>query len=445
LPSANSTHTLSIPDIGALSDEEMARLFPHADGRWSEQTKALMARHGTTKLALNASWARTWQDWTCPCCRRHKRDIVRVTAGGVLLCQLEWHHDHLEDYARKLIGTMAPPVREVAPDDGDVSRVFRIEHREQIMGLLHRFERTLICIDCNLADAQAKQELRREMDKDFSFTPREIQSFIQVAPNRPHEIDVQKAWLALTEANAEFHDLMHFARLMGERLSQGRHRREIVPSQHSLRHRGAELRAILWDQCPDVSENDLEMQFSDRSVARDGDGSSLREKPKPKATAPSADVFAKLDASMKETSKTWAEAGEAWCCTACGRSKFEIARKSRKNEWVAKVQTITDYDLNDDVHDESGPLLEVTGFAHVGICQDCRIIVTQTKQALNASNPNCLTIADLQKLTQPAQPHRMHDYDTAEAIRMARANAPIHEAIARFKGKHQLDAGYPLA
>lgn len=94
--------TLAIPDITRLADEELAALAPFRDGRWSTQTKALLAQFSATKLDLNRGWASTREHWTCPCCQRGKAHIARVSSGGVLLCRLEYHHDHLVDRAKRI-------------------------------------------------------------------------------------------------------------------------------------------------------------------------------------------------------------------------------------------------------------------------------------------------------------------------------------------------------
>jgi hypothetical protein len=94
--------TVEIPAVEQLLDEDLAALAHMRDGRWSAQTKALLERFGTTKLDLNSGWASTWTRWSCPCCRREKGQIARLSSGGVLLCRLEFHHDHLADFAKRI-------------------------------------------------------------------------------------------------------------------------------------------------------------------------------------------------------------------------------------------------------------------------------------------------------------------------------------------------------
>lgn len=56
---AGYTVTLAIPDITRLADEALALFAPFRDGRWSAQTKALLAQFSATKLDLNRGWTST--------------------------------------------------------------------------------------------------------------------------------------------------------------------------------------------------------------------------------------------------------------------------------------------------------------------------------------------------------------------------------------------------
>ena len=54
-----------MPDLRAVSDEDLESLLPQADGAWSRQTKALMLSLGAQKLNLNSNWAEVRRDWVC--------------------------------------------------------------------------------------------------------------------------------------------------------------------------------------------------------------------------------------------------------------------------------------------------------------------------------------------------------------------------------------------
>lgn len=112
------------------------------------------------------------EDWQCPGCARTKYQILRWTmlypnkpsrrpgwAGGY-----HKHHDHAAD---KYIYTGRPS------------------------WFTPRFEPTVVCEQCNSADASAKRKLG--LPKDFSFSPGEIGQFVLAFAHGRHLIDYEKA------------------------------------------------------------------------------------------------------------------------------------------------------------------------------------------------------------------------------------------------------------
>jgi hypothetical protein len=105
------------------------------------------------------------ENWQCPGCNRSKFEVLRWTmlfpklptrhegwAGGYHV-----HHDHGPEH----LG--GPP----------------------------RFERTVICEQCNSADATAKRKLK--LPDWFSFAPDEIGLFVLPIPHGFHKIDYDRA------------------------------------------------------------------------------------------------------------------------------------------------------------------------------------------------------------------------------------------------------------
>lgn len=98
------------------------------------------------------------ENWQCPGCTRTKYQILRWTtlfphipaarrpgwAGGY-----HTHHDHAGD---RYLWTKSPS------------------------WFVPRFEPTVVCEQCNSADASAKRKLK--LPKDFSFSPTEIRQFV---------------------------------------------------------------------------------------------------------------------------------------------------------------------------------------------------------------------------------------------------------------------------
>lgn len=138
------------------------------------------------------------------------------------------------------------------------------------MLLVERFELTLICIDCNLAEGRAKLELAKEIDNDFTFTPSEIASFIGVAPNRLHEIDLNKAQAAWLLAKDDVADRLDFTRRMAQRIASGRHRRQVATGERLVSY--MQDRDIIYDlfqrASPDKRRFDLANTIEARSTSQ---------------------------------------------------------------------------------------------------------------------------------------------------------------------------------
>jgi hypothetical protein len=191
-------------NINELSDEELSRAFTRRDGRWSKSTQRMLRKFKTTKLDLNENWANQSQGWVCPACGRSKDEIVRITDRGVLLARLELHHDHLHDYlSRRLCDEFGGKWPSKIP-----AGTYDLEHLGSIM--IERFEKIVICADCNTADAVMKQR-SPDIHKNFSFRPDEIIQFVNARPNRSHEFYDKKAIRIWESEKADFDLRLAFA------------------------------------------------------------------------------------------------------------------------------------------------------------------------------------------------------------------------------------------
>lgn len=429
--------TIEVPDIDGLSDERLSDIARMRDGRWSNQTKALLARFDTTKMDLNSGWASTWTGWRCPCCQRDKLQIARVSPGGVLLCRLEFHHDHIGDLAKRVFRERNPR-NEERDINIQVSRA-----KDALMPLVERFEPTLICIDCNLAEGRAKLELAKEIDTDFTFSPSEIATFITTAANRVHEIDIENARLAWTAAKDDFADRIDFAMRMAQRIASGRHRREVAPGQRlfgPLQERDIIYRLFTAATPPDYRHR-LGALIEARSVCNDSAGRSPKPKRKAAVRSPTDGEFAAVEAVQGET-KTWTQAGPDWLCPCCGRSKREICRKSNRGRWTARIHRVVEYVLEDD--DESlvrrrslTPSQIIIGsYRQILICHDCRNVTAELSRRKAGFDEQSLTLDDLRELVGNATPHSPHAVDFEQATAMAIANVPLREAIESYREHH---------
>jgi rubredoxin len=117
-------------------------------------------------------------DWRCPCCHRLKAEIARLDKNGNLCCPVVRHHDHFE---------------ECVADHIDYRSMGKLAWglRETLDNSFVRFQPTMICGDCNVAEPVAKAIVKAPAE--FSFTPFEIAIFIDVTPSNPHVVDPDRA------------------------------------------------------------------------------------------------------------------------------------------------------------------------------------------------------------------------------------------------------------
>ena len=435
---AGTQISILVPDILRLGDDDMSAIARDRDGRWSDLTKRLLVEFRTQKLDLNRGWAATWTGWSCPCCKRNKHQIVRLTSGEVLLCHLELHHDHLDDYVKRIFREI-----KLSSEDPDL-RVQASRAEGALRSLVERFERTLICVDCNLADARAKSELREEIELHFTFTPSEIAQFIEVQDNQIHEIDIARARRIWTNAREDFKDRIDFARRMAMRIEKGRHRREVAPGQRL--NGQPQTRDICFQLCaeqlPDIYRLHLGEAIEARSVARDGVGATKKPSRKQKGQPPTDAEFASLDADQRSKNKPWRDAGEGWKCPCCERSKRDICRRSNRGKWTAKIQRFDGFELETRKEQLWRRRLDGAGDIVISapkpewVCHDCRGIVTQLRQRRPDLETRVLTLENLRELAALPAANVAHEVDFTRAEEMIIEKSAFLDAITEFE-EHQ--------
>lgn len=439
--------TITIPNIESMSDEDFAYFARMHDGRWSDQTKAMMLRFGTDKLNLNRAWAGATQFWSCPCCKRTKPEIARLTSSGVLLCAIESHHDHLGDKAgdrfKEIIGTSE-------------DREFTIQREHAKYGMLQfveRFQRTLICIDCNVAETAAKDLLGNVTDdtfklrkREFSFSPMEIAGFIKPVANKVHELDADAVRETWNRVKPDIIDRMDFCERMARRFVNGKNRREVAVGTCERREMDDHLIIMerVREAIPELSRgNSIATRVMIRSVARDAVRRSARPKTKPATRAITDANYAKLDAA-NAGQKHWPRVCDGWRCACCHRPKREICRLSNKKVWHAKIHALRDW-----IFDETEPNarywrapLENTNLMIVDhvpslVCQDCRHVVSEIQRMDDSVDYNALTIADMAESITTIVSHQLHEIDYQFAIQRAHENDDIVAAVEAYHTHEQ--------
>jgi len=421
---------LAIPDLDTAPDEVIESILRTRDGRWSQQTKAMLAKAGVERLALNDAWASTPMSWLCPCCQRYKPDIARLTASGFLLCQLDYHHDHLNDRAKAIFRQNNP-----WPEDLD-ARGQLVRAIDSCRALIERFSTTLLCIDCNAAEGAAKLALKGEVDPNFSFSPKEIAGFITARPNQVHAIDIERARQIWTTVKPIFEDLADFAGVLSKRVATGLHRKEGRPAWGLGRTLSDPeiIHHLLVDQAGDrYRPYRLAGQLDARSRSAAGAGASKRPKRQSGGLPPSAEEFAGFDAE-RVIYAPWRKATADWRCAVCDRTKTEIFRKSNAGRWTGNVHEVSDFVLETDPENLSYRLAErgrpiLGGHRGALICHDCRNVIAETKRRCPGLTDWGLTLADLRDVITEVRPNGRLEVDFPAAIERGQANGDFVGAV----------------
>lgn len=432
--------SILVPSIEQLDDEGMRAIAPLRDGRWSEQTKSILAKFGTQTLSLNRSWAATWTGWTCPCCGRSKPQIARLASSGTVLCHLEQHHDHLEEFLKRRFSA-------VDLQSDERNHRIQISHAEAALRpLVERFERTLICVDCNLADGRVKLALRDEVDSHFTFTPSEIVEFITVSDNHIHEVNITTAHSIWVDAQEDFHDRIDFVKRMATRIAKGRHKREIALGQ-KLRGQ-VQTRDVVYQLCaeqlPSIHSLHLGEMIDSRSVARGRVGETPQRSKKHGGRPPTDAEFAAINAAQTSTNRHWREAGEEWACACCERTKREICRRSNRGAWTAKIHSFEELEFETDTEQLSmrrrngGGDIVISAPRRELICQDCRGIVSQFRQRSADLHARVLSLEDLRILVACSTKNAAHDIDFQRVEEMIVERSAFLDAIDEFEAHQRL-------
>ncbi|MCF6445684.1 hypothetical protein [Nereida sp. MMG025] len=432
--------SIVVPSIEQLDDEGMRAIAPLRDGRWSEQTKSILAKFGTQMLSLNRSWAATWTGWTCPCCGRSKPQIARLASSGTVLCHLEQRHDHLEEFLKRRFSAV-----DLQGDERD--HRIQISHAEAALRpLVERFERTLICVDCNLSDGRVKLALRDEVDSHFTFTPSEIAEFITVSDNHLHEVNITTAHSLWVDAQEDFYDRIDFVKRMAKRIAKGRHKREIALGQKL--HRQVQTRDVVYQLCaeqlPSIHSLHLGEIIDSRSVARGGLGETLQRSKKHGGGPPTDAEFAAINAAQASTNRHWREAGEAWACPCCERAKREICRRSNRGAWTARIHSFEELEFETDTEQLSMRRQNGAGDIVISaprrelICQDCRGIVSQFRQRSADLDARVLSLEDLRILVACSTKNAAHDIDSERVEEMIVDRSAFLDAIDEFEAHQRL-------
>jgi|HubBroStandDraft_1064217.scaffolds.fasta_scaffold75127_1 rubredoxin len=424
-----------------LSDERMQLHFSEWDGRWSHQTKLALERFGAKGLDLNENWSLCAPYWTCPACRRSKNEIFRLSKRGILLAKLELHHDHLRDRiwhrARELFG-------EKWLETFPKSSIMILDH---IKELASRFDRCLLCSECNAADGKVKARFRVEIDTRFSFTAQEIGAFIHPRAGQDHTIDEARAYSIWQAEKVNFFGrikliddlLSHTVRGQLTRDSAGMsYARGIVSAFDTL----SLLAHSFQLEARDTERATLLSGFRNEFLARSTQRDSAKLTPansREKLLRPTDDEYALYVDPV--STKTWRALAEDWTCPVCDRVKRQILRKSKTGKWTGGVRSHYECTLEADaiaianrcrLFPDFRNDIFVREITPMMLCSDCAGISVAVSQRDQSIRDPYLSVADRRACIRLSQPHSPHDIDFEAASHRALANDSYRPAFSAW-------------
>ncbi|WP_404973095.1 hypothetical protein [Vibrio campbellii] len=297
------------------------------DSEFTFSTRKLVSQFNADGAHLNRWWVMTPVSWQCPCCKRSKGEIVRLNKNNYLTCQLHEHHDHMKDVVKELFESFSVKQNIIVADE--LSEKFAIKTAFS----LSAYDNTVVCFDCNKADADAKKIVNAH--KSFSFSPKQIGEFLVVTANKEHQIDVHKAQGMWQEAKPIFELRLkmaeNFARIAAEKKDW------YQPSDNTAKNIERKAR---WqfgvNGVTEVNKYEPERVLYTPEPFK-GKNSSWREKVNPQTRfRPSSKQLEHLASTR---GKYWNRYDENWLCPCCSRDKFTCVRPSKKNPWVLEIKS----------------------------------------------------------------------------------------------------------
>ena len=297
------------------------------DGIASPNSLMLVSRLGATTFDMNSWWVKTPQDWVCPACGRDKSDIARLNTKGEIMCHLVEHHDHMKDVLKRRFQELSVIRETIVADE----RAESFAKRSATM--ISAYENTIICVDCNNADASAKKAA--EVCRDFSFSPQELRRIIKSLPNRAHEVDVAIA------TDVWFHQQTTFSL----RMKIANQIAKIAANNEHWFQRGD------FGSCPDTINRSASQIVSSRAafgVLAKLAGPKKKNPVKPlaswRATTHSRPKIAPTQNEIEHAGQVgsprlWSEIGDKWQCPACRRNRREIVRRNNDGEWFFPISS----------------------------------------------------------------------------------------------------------
>lgn len=422
---------VSVPDFSKIADDDLAAYITDCDGKWSPLIRSAMLDLGATGLDLNERWAEKPQDWRCPACNRHKREIVRLTEAGILLARLEVHHDHLGDYIKQELKSAFGSAWASEGPPG-AARAEEVAER-----LLIQFDWISLCVDCNGADAAVKRA-RKEIPAQFSFAPEQISRFIRVAPNSPHEIDFAAADAEWSASAESFTARFQLAQTILAEISRGH-----LGGSPGFAPRRPTLLDGSWTTVMARYANASELValgsatrgLLARSLSNDGVNSKTARRVVVPSAGPTDDEYKAYAGGGSP--KQWAQADDAWRCPICSRTKRETLRPGKASQkWIGRLHNHRDFEV---IREANGSAQRITSHSDFLICSGCVDVLAELRQKFPEFRnvEYVLPSSELRQVISSA-PHARHEVDWTQLVALAQQNAVASELTDAY-WKQRLD------
>lgn len=303
---------------------DIARTYgvPDLDYPTAESNERICEALGAAAIEINSVWASAPQDWSCPCCQRTKTECARLGTKGQMLGKLVAHHDHFEDYM-EIIPSELSKVETIEVGSAVEAKQFVKRGTDLFM----RFDRIVICEDCNNAEASGKEIVGAA--PCFTFTPREIASFVRASPHQSHEVD--RDALAEAYASAERHFELRAAALrrLAEHALRGTAWYEPVAFEHRDDQIDRHGRQVLGMFGLDhVGPGTIhEIFFKSRRISPKH-APAWRTKLPPEPLVPTE---GQLELATRGNAM-YGELADDWTCPCCHRAKRDIVRWSQNSK-----------------------------------------------------------------------------------------------------------------
>jgi rubredoxin len=379
------------------------------DGVMSPLTRTLVKDLRCTGVDMDTLWAYTSPFWKCPACQRPKSEIARPNKNGDLMCRLVEHHDHMKDLLVRKFQSISASMQRVLADEAAE------EFAKRSAPMVSAYDNTVICNDCNNADAAAKKLVGAH--SSFSFSPLEILDFVITAPNAEHRIDQDVATRIWEENRSTFDLRMKIVERIAEIAAKNEHWYQRMPVQVHP--------AYVKKMAEGIARN-WKAPFALRVLC-----GPLRQQPKKglsdwrrKAGQDRSRVptSGEIEHVAKVTSrKKWDLVPDDWCCPACNRSKRQIVRPTKQSAWAFPIAQ----KLYRDLSNKRGCSTQVA-------CDDCgNAAIAIVKEAVSIADVEVeaytrqVGIHELAGIVCP-RPHGSHRFDNDAA------DALVKEIVARL-------------